>query len=54
MYTTQVKSMFETLEGYENFVSQLLEKETNLRVDPLLEWEDAISSSNFLLKSVEN
>ncbi|MEA5535140.1 short-chain dehydrogenase [Crocosphaera sp. XPORK-15E] len=54
MYTTQSQSMFNTLEGYENFVSELLEKETSLMVDPLLEWEDAIRSSNFLLKSAEN
>ncbi|MEA5508375.1 short-chain dehydrogenase [Crocosphaera sp. UHCC 0190] len=54
MYTNQSPSMFDTLEGYENFVNELLEKETSLTVDPLLDWEDAIRSHNFLLKSVEN
>ncbi|EAZ89936.1 short chain dehydrogenase [Crocosphaera chwakensis CCY0110] len=40
--------MFNTLEGYENFVSQLLEKDQNVKVDPMLEWEDAMKDEHLL------
>ncbi|MGB5594690.1 MAG: short-chain dehydrogenase [Crocosphaera sp.] len=48
MYRSETPSMFDTLEGYENFVNQLLEKETILKVDPMLEWEDAMDDKHIL------
>ncbi len=49
MYKIEPPSMFNTLEDYENFVSQLLEQETDLKVDPMLEWEDAMNEHNSLI-----
>ncbi|MGK7880848.1 MAG: short-chain dehydrogenase [Crocosphaera sp.] len=49
MYKIETPSMFNTLEDYENFVSQLLEQETDLKVDPMLEWEDAMNEHNSLI-----
>ncbi len=47
MYRSETSSMFNTLEGYENFVSQLLEKDKSVIVDPMLEWEDAMNNEHF-------
>ena len=49
MYKIERPYMFNSLEDYENFVSQLLDKETDLKVDPILEWEDAMDEHNFLI-----
>ncbi|MDJ0843736.1 short-chain dehydrogenase [Crocosphaera sp.] len=46
MYRSETPSMFNTLEGYENFVSQLLEKDQGIQVDPMLEWEDAMNDEH--------
>ena len=45
MYKIERPYMFNSLEDCENFVSQLLDKETDLKVDPMLEWEDAMAVS---------
>ncbi|MDJ0731203.1 MAG: short-chain dehydrogenase [Crocosphaera sp.] len=50
MYSSKIPPMFNTLEGYENFVSQLLEKDKDVKVDPMLEWEDVMNEQNFLVK----
>ena len=50
MYKSETPSMFNTLEGYENFVSQLLEKETDLKVDPMLELESAMDDQDFVME----
>ena len=47
----QTQSVFNTLEGYENFVDRLLEKEKNLKVNPMLDWEDVMEQDNSLTKS---
>ncbi len=54
MYRKETPSMFDTLEGYENFVNRLLEKETGLKVDPMLEWEDGMDDKNILAESTKN
>ncbi|MDJ0659082.1 MAG: short-chain dehydrogenase [Crocosphaera sp.] len=46
MYRSEPPSMFNTVEGYENFVSQLLEKDKGVQVDPILEWEDAMKDEH--------
>ncbi len=46
MYRSEIPSMFNTLEGYENFVSQLLEKDKEVTVDPMLEWEDMMKDES--------
>lgn len=53
MQNRQTQSMFDTLNGYENFVNRLLEEDTELTVNPLLDWEDALDNNNFLFKVVE-
>ncbi len=50
MYRNERPSMFNTLEGYENFVNQLLKQEPDLNVDPMLEWEDAMDEQSLLLQ----
>ncbi|ACB51904.1 hypothetical protein cce_2556 [Crocosphaera subtropica ATCC 51142] len=50
MYRSETPSMLNTLEGYENFVSQLLEKDKNVTVDPMLEWQDAMNDEHLLEK----
>ena len=53
MYKPSEQSMFDTVEGYENFVNHLLENETELSVNPLLDWEDALTDNHFLFQSGE-
>ena len=53
MYKPQDKFMFNTVEGYENFVDHLLENEAELTVNPLLDWEDALTDNHFLFQAVE-
>ncbi len=50
MYRKDTQSVFNTLEDYENFVNRLLEKEKNLKVDPMLDWEDVMEQDNSLAK----
>lgn len=53
MYKPPDSPMFDTIEEYENFVSCLLENETELSVNPLLDWEDALTDNHFLFQAVE-
>ncbi|MEM8779877.1 MAG: short-chain dehydrogenase [Cyanobacteria bacterium P01_G01_bin.49] len=48
MDNKQNQLMLNTLEGYENFVNELLSQTTELIADPLLNWEDALVDKNFL------
>lgn len=52
MYRSETQSMFNTLEGYENFVSRLLKKDKKIIVDPILEWEDAMKEEHLLRKEL--
>ncbi|MDJ0509990.1 MAG: short-chain dehydrogenase [Crocosphaera sp.] len=48
MYRKETPSLLNTLEGYENFVNRLLAKEKDLKVDPLLDWEDVMEEDHIL------
>lgn len=50
MYRNELPSMFNSLEDYENFVSQLLKQEPNLKVDPMLDWEDVMDEQTLIIK----
>ena len=54
MYKIEAPSMFNTLEGYGNFVSQLLTQETDLKVDPMIEWEDAMDDQDCTVEESTN
>ncbi|MGK7961473.1 short-chain dehydrogenase [Crocosphaera sp.] len=41
-------SLFNTLEAYEDFVNHLLAKEKDLKVDPILDWEDIMEEDHIL------
>ncbi len=50
MSKTEAQYLFNTLEGYEKFIADLLNTETvDLTVDPMLDWEDAMFNNNLLL-----
>lgn len=48
MYRKEDTSLLNTLEGYENFVNHLLAKEKDLKVDPMLDWEDIMEKDHIL------
>ncbi|MGK7940726.1 MAG: short-chain dehydrogenase [Crocosphaera sp.] len=50
MYRKQVPSPFNTVEGYENFINRLLEKEQDVKVDPMLDWEDVMEKKPILTR----
>ncbi|HAC63682.1 MAG TPA: short-chain dehydrogenase [Cyanothece sp. UBA12306] len=50
MTQAEAQYLFSTLEGYEQFITDLLEHEVmDLTVDPTLNWEDALFNNNLLL-----
>ncbi|ACK64518.1 hypothetical protein PCC8801_0421 [Rippkaea orientalis PCC 8801] len=51
MSKIEAQYLFNTLEGYEKFITDLLDNETvDVMVDPRLDWEEAIFNNNLLLK----